>query len=277
MIDMPKAVNSTVKFFILIVFAILIMFPNYIVIVGSLKTNKEVYTDVFGLPDTPQWNNYIEAFFGGHLGYYFVNSFIVTGVSIVIIVLLSSMAAFALTRKFTRGSKFIYLLFIIGIAIPPQVAIIQLALQMSSFGLTNSLWALIFSYVAYELPFSVFILYGFMLEIQGEIQEAAIVDGCGNFRLYWSIMMPLSRGGIATVVIFNLVSVWNDMVFPLVLITDNKLKTLPIGLLQFKGQYMSNYPILLAAVVMMSVPLVILYLLLQKHFIRGLSQGAVKG
>ena len=274
---MPRLAGNTLKFFILVVFGIIIMFPNYIVIMGSLKTNKEIYTDIFGLPDTPQWNNYLDAFFGGQLGYYFVNSIVVTGVSILFIVLLASMAAFALTRKFTRGSKFIYLLFIVGIAIPPQVAIIQLALQMSSLGLTNSLWALIFSYVAYELPFSVFILYGFMLEIPAEIQEAAIVDGCGNFRLYWNIMMPLSRGGIATVVIFNLVSVWNDMVFPLVLVTDNKLKTLPIGLLQFSGQYMSNYPVLLAAVVMMSVPLVILYLLLQKQFIRGLSQGAIKG
>ena len=274
---MPRQARSTFKYFILAVFAVIIMFPNYMVIMGSVKTNKEVYTDVFGLPAAPQWGNYAEAFLRGQLGNYFVNSFIVTGLSITIIVILASMTAFALTRKFTRGSKLIYMLFIAGIAIPPQVAIIQLALQMSSFGLTNSLWALIFSHVAYELPFSVFILYGFMLEIPGEIQEAAIVDGCGNFRLYSSVIFPLSRGGVATVIIFNLVSIWNDMVFPLVLITDNRMKTLPIGLLQFKGQYMSNYPVLLAAVVMMSVPLVVLYLVMQKQFIRGLAQGAIKG
>ena len=148
---------------------------------------------------------------------------------------------------------------------------------MSSMGLMNNLWGLIFAYVAYELPFSVFVLYGFMQEIPYEIQEAAIVDGCGNFRLYWKVMFPLSRGGIAAVVIFNLVSIWNDMVFPLVLITDNSLKTLPIGLLQFRGQYTSNYGVLFAAVVMMSIPLIILYLALQKHFIRGLAQGAIKG
>ena len=274
---MPKAASSTLKYFILVVFGVIIMFPEYMVITGSLKTTKEIYTNIFGLPTAPKWENYFEAFVGGEMSHYFVNSIIVTGVSIVFIVFLATMSAFALTRKFTRGSKFIYLLFIVGIAIPPQVAIIQLALQMSSMGLTNTLWGLIFSYVAYELPFSVFILYGFMLEVQSEIQEAAIVDGCGNFSLYWRIMFPLSRGGIAAVVIFNLVSIWNDMVFPLVLITDVKLKTLPIGLLQFRGQYVSNYPVMFAAVVMMSIPLVILYLSLQKHFIRGLAQGAVKG
>ena len=265
------------KYFVLVAFAVIIMFPEYMVITGSLKTNKELYTNIFGLPASPQWGNYAEAFIGGNLAPYFANSFIVTGVSIVLTVLLASMTAFALTRKFTRGSKFIYMLFIIGIAIPPQVAIIQVALQLNSMGLANSLMGLVFMYVAYELPFSVFILYGFMLEIQGEIQEAAIVDGCGNFRLYWNIVMPLSRGAIATVVIFNLVNIWNDMVFPLVLITDNKLKTLPIGLLQFRGQYTNNYTVMFAAVVMMSIPLVILYLSLQKQFIRGLSQGAVKG
>ena len=265
------------KYFVLVVFAVIIMFPEYMVITGSLKTNKELYSNIFGLPDSPQFSNYSEAFFGGHLAPYYLNSFIVTGVSIVIIVILSTMTAFALTRKFTKGSKLIYMLFIIGIAIPPQVAIIQIALQMNSMGLMNNLWALIFTHVAYELPFSVFILYGFMLEIPGEIQEAAIVDGCGNFRLYASVMMPLSRGAIATVVIFNLVSIWNDMVFPLVLITDNSLKTLPIGLLQFRGQYTNNYTVMFAAVVMMAIPLVILYLSLQKQFIRGLAQGAVKG
>ncbi|MDL2237311.1 carbohydrate ABC transporter permease [Christensenellaceae bacterium OttesenSCG-928-K19] len=265
------------KYAVLTIFAIIIMFPVYMVLTGSLKTERELYDNVFGLPADPQWGNYEEAFVGGGLGKYYINSIIVTGVSIVLILVLSSMAAFALTRKFTKGSKLVYLLFVIGIAIPPQVAIIQLSLQMSMMHLSNTLWALIFSHVAYELPFSVFIFYGFMQDIPYEIQEAAIVDGCNNFQLYRKVIMPLSKGPIATVIIFNLVAIWNDMIFPLVLISDNNLKTLPIGLLQFKGMYISQNTVMFAGVVLISIPLIVLYLCLQKQFIRGMSQGAVKG
>ena len=265
------------KYAILTIFAILIMFPVYMVITGSLKTERELYDNVFGLPAIPQWGNYQEAFVGGGLGNYYINSIIVTAVSIALILLLSSLAAFALTRKFTKGSKMLYILFVIGIAIPPQAAIIQIALQMSAMHLFNTLWALIFSYVAYELPFSVFIFYGFMQDIAYEIQEAAIVDGCSNFQLYRKIIMPLSKGPIATVIIFNLVTIWNDMIFPLVLISDNSLKTLPIGILQFKGMYISQNSIMFAGVVLVSIPLIVLYLVLQKQFIRGMSQGAIKG
>ncbi|HHU53476.1 MAG TPA: carbohydrate ABC transporter permease [Clostridiaceae bacterium] len=270
-------VKKIPKYMVLSLFAILIIFPIYMVIIGSFKTEKELYNNVFGLPSMLNMDNYREAFFGGGLNKYFVNSIVVTGVSIVMILLLASMAAFALTRSRIKGSKMIYLLFIIGIAIPPQVAIIQLALQMTNMHLNNSLLGLIFTYVAYELPFSIFIFYGFMQEIPHEIQEAAMIDGCSNFQMYRRVIMPLSKGPVATVMIFNLVAIWNDMIFPLVLISDDALKTLPIGLLRFKGMYISKNTVMFAGVIIISIPLVVLYLCLQKQFIRGISQGAVKG
>ncbi len=265
------------KYLVLVFFGLLVLFPIYIVLVGSFKTENQLYDNIFGLPESLSPDNYIKAFFDGGLINYYQNSIIVTVFSLALIVVLSSMAAFALTRKNIKGGKLIYLLFIIGIVIPPQVAIIQLSLQMNKMGLTNSLRGLIAVYVAYGLSFSVFILYGFMKDISKEIQEAAIVDGCSNFRMYSRIIMPLSKAPVATVLIFNLVTIWNDMIFPLVLISKNDLRTLPYGLLRFKGLYTSQYSVIFAGVILISIPLVVFYLILQKQFIRGMAQGAVKG
>lgn len=270
-------VKKIPRYLVLAFFALLILFPVYMVLMGSFKTEFELYDNVFGLPAALHTENYVTAFVGGNLQAYYLNSVIVTGCSLVLIMLLSSMAAFALTRLRLRRSKLFYLLFVVGIAVPTQVGIVQLAIQMSRMGLTDSLLGLICVYVAYELPFSVFIFYGFMQAVPWEIQEAAVIDGCTSFGIYRRIMLPLCRSAIATVAIFNLVAIWNDMLFPLVLISKESLRTLPYGLLQFRGQYASAYPVIFAGVILITLPLVILYLCLQKQFIQGLTQGAVKG
>lgn len=272
-----KLVHKILKYVVLIFFALLILFPVYMVLSGSFKTEFELYDNVFGLPDKLQWGNYVRAFVDGNLSKYYLNSIIVTVVSIVLILALSSMAAFALTRLKLRFNKLIYLLFVIGIAVPTQVGIVQLAVQMSKMHLTNSLLGLICVYVAYELPFSIFIFYGFMQDIPRELQEAAIIDGCSSFKLYYSVILPLCRSSIATVAIFNLVNIWNDMLFPLVLISKESLRTLPYGLLQFRGQYASEYTVIFAGVILITLPLVVMYLCMQKQFMQGLTQGAVKG
>lgn len=272
-----KTGQKICKYAVLIFFALLILFPVYMVLTGSFKTEFELYDNVFDLPQKLQWGNYARAFVEGNLNKYYVNSLIVTMTSIVLILALSSMTAFALTRLKLRLNKAIYLLFVIGIAVPTQVGIVPLAVQMSRMHLTNSLLGLICVYVAYELPFSVFIFYGFMQSIPMELQEAAIIDGCSSFRVYWHVIMPLCRGSIATVAIFNLVGIWNDMLFPLMLISKESLRTLPYGLLQFRGQYASQNTVIFAGVILITLPLVVLYLCMQKQFMKGLTQGAVKG
>ena len=272
-----KPVRKVPKYVVLCFFALLILFPIYMVFTGSFKTEFELYDNIFGLPAQLLWENYRTAFVDGNLKSYYLNSVVVTVVSIVLIVLLASMAAFALTRLKLRLQKPLYILFVIGIAVPSQVGIVQLALQMSRMGLTNSLLGLILVYVAYELPFSVFIFYGFLQDIPWEIQEASVIDGCNALQIYRRVMLPLCRSAIATVVIFNLVAIWNDMLFPLVLISKEALRTLPYGLLQFRGQYASQYTVIFAGVILITLPLVILYLCLQKQFMQGLTQGSVKG
>ena len=157
-----KTTKSIGKYFVLILFALVILFPIYMVISGSFKSLFELYDNVFGLPKAVAFDNYVKAFIDGHLKDYCLNSIIVTGCSIALIMVLSSMGAFALTRLKLRLNKVLYLLFVVGISIPTQVGIVQLSLQMSRMHLTNSLLGLILVYTAYELPFSIFVFYGFM-------------------------------------------------------------------------------------------------------------------
>lgn len=274
---MKKLCLGTAKYLTLILFAFLILFPVYIVVVGSFKTEFEMYRNIFGFPESWGLQNYIIAFQGGKMGSSFKNSLIVTVCAVVSLVFLGSMVAFALARLHMKYSNIIYKMFVVGIAVPTQVGIIQLALLMSKLHLTNSLLGLILVYVAYELPFSVFVFFGFMQSLPWEIQEAAIVDGCNKWQLYWRFILPLSKNAIATVLIMDMVVIWNDMLFPLMLISKESLRTLPFGLLQFRGQYASQYTVIFAGVILITLPMIILYLVMQKQFISGMTQGAVKG
>ena len=265
------------KYLILLLFATLILFPIYMVISGSFKSLFELYDNIFGPPASVSFDNYVKAFVDGNLRSYYLNSLIVTGGSLALLLILGSMGGFALSRLGLTLSKPLYYMFVIGISIPTQVGIVQLVMQMSRMHLMNSLLGLIMVHTAYELPFTIFIFYGFMEDLPWELQEAAIVDGCSDFRLYLNVILPLTRSAMATVLIFNLVTIWNDMLFPLLLITKENLRTLPYGLLMFSGTHGSQYPVIFDGVIIITLPLAILYLLLQKQFMRGLTQGAVKG
>ena len=265
------------KYLILLLFAALILFPVYMVISGSFKSLFELYDNIFGLPEAFRTENYVKAFIDGNLRAYYRNSIIVTGGSMLLLLVLGSMGGFALSRLGLTLSKPLYYLFVIGISIPTQVGIVQLVMQMSRMHLMNSLFGLIMVHTAYELPFTIFVFYGFMEDLPWELQEAAIMDGCSDFRLYLNVIMPLTRSAMATVLIFNLVTVWNDMLFPLILISRENLRTLPYGLLMFSGTHGSQYTIIFAGVIIITLPLAVLYLLLQKQFMRGLTQGAIKG
>ena len=274
---MKRTSSVIIKYVVLLFFVFLILFPIYIVVTSSFKTEFEMYSNIFSLPETWKLDNSVTAFVDGNMATNFKNSLIVTGCSVTLLVFLGSMVSFALTRLRLRHSDFVYKMFVIGIAVPTQVGIIQLALMMSKMHLTNSLLGLILVYVAYELPFSVFVFYGFMQSLPWEIQEAAIMDGCNKWQLYWRFCLPLSKNAIVTVLIFDMVTVWNDMLFPLMLTSKEQLRTLPFGLLQFRGQHASQYTVIFAGVMLTTLPLIILYLSMQKRFVSGMTYGAVKG
>ena len=208
---------------------------------------------------------------------YYQNSIIVTFVSVIFIILFSSMMAFIMSRRDFKFRKPLFIMIVIGMTIPFQVGIIPLYMQMSHMGLINKHVGIIIVYVVSYMSFSTFLMYGFFRTVPAEIQEAALIDGVSNLRMYWNIIMPLSPAVVTAVAIFNLMYVWNDMFFSLVMIQSNPLKTLMIGLLGFRGQYMSDYATMFAGVVLVSLPMIVLFFLLQKRFVEGIAAGAIKG
>jgi len=237
------------------------------------------FSSPFSLPDDLELNNYAQAWVKGNLFRFLINSIIVTSTSVLFVIFLSSMVAFVLSRRkaLIPLNRILFVFFLMGIMIPPQVGIIPLYLQMKALHLSNTLLGLIIVFSAYHMSFTVFILYSFFKNIPAEIEDAAIIDGCGNFKLYSRIVMPLSRSALIASVIFNGVGIWNNFIFPLVLITSTSKKTLPIGLLSFRGRWLSDYPIMFAGVIIVSIPLIVTYLILQNRFVEGLTAGSLKG
>jgi len=267
------------KLVFLILFSTVILLPLYIPLLNSFKTMEGFFSSPFSLPDDLELNNYAQAWVKGNLFRFLINSIIVTSTSVLFVIFLSSMVAFVLSRRkaLIPLNRILFVFFLMGIMIPPQVGIIPLYLQMKALHLSNTLLGLIIVFSAYHMSFTVFILYSFFKNIPAEIEDAAIIDGCGNFKLYSRIVMPLSRSALIASVIFNGVGIWNNFIFPLVLITSTSKKTLPIGLLSFRGRWLSDYPIMFAGVIIVSIPLIVTYLILQNRFVEGLTAGSLKG
>jgi len=229
-----------------------------------------MFTSPFGLPSNPQWGNFITAWDAG-VAQYLLNSLIVTSVSVVSIVVVSAMASYVLARSRFRGRKAIYLLLVTGFAIPIHTVLVPLYEMLSKAGLTNSYIGLILPYVAFGIPFSVMLLYSFFLDFPKEIEEAARIDGCGEAAMFFRIVAPLSMSGLASVAIFQSVFIWNEFTLALILISDNTKKTLPFGLVAFQGQYAANWPLLLASVAIATVPILLLYAVMQRQFVNSLA------
>lgn len=276
-LKLKRKLSKIPRHIILIVMLLFMLYPVFMVVINSLKTEAELYSNPMGLPAVANCENYQQAVVDGNLGQAFLNSLLVTGVSVVLIVLFSSMVAFALTRPRMALRKQFYTLFIVGIMIPYQVGLYHLYRVVDSMGLVDTYPGLILIYVAIGMPFGVFVMYGFFSSIPKEINEAAVIDGCNPWQVYMKIVMPLSATVIATVVIFNLVLVWNDMMYPLIFINSPEHQTLAKALLAFKGQFLSRYTVMFGGVVLASLPLIVAYLVLQKRFIAGMMAGSVKG
>jgi raffinose/stachyose/melibiose transport system permease protein len=244
---------------------------------GSFRTNTEILSNPFGMPDSFMLDNYVKAFKEGMFAVLYKNSAIVTGASVALLTMFSSMIAFVMTRADFIFRKLLHTVFIIGMTIPFQVGIIPFYLQLNKFGLVNTHLGLIIAYVVNYLSYSTFIAYGFFRRLPKELQEAASIDGAGTFRMYWDIVLPLSPAAMATITIFNLMFIWNDMFFSLVILQSPMLKTLQIGLLAFRGQYQSDYATMFAGVILVSLPMIILFLSMQRRFIEGILSGSLKG
>lgn len=272
-----KNIKSWIKYGLMSAVSAIFLYPVWLVLINSFKKDTEIYTNLFGLPRSFQFVNYLDAWIKGKFYMYYMNSIIITAASVVFILLFATFASFAMSRKDLIGKKFINVLFIIGITVPVQVSLMPLFVEIKNMGLYNSLLGVVLIFIAFRISFASYIVTGFMDGIPPEFEEAATIDGASSFQLFSKIILPLSKSSISAVAIFNIVFVWNNFWFPLIFLSSQSKKTLPVGLLAFMGQETTAFGKLFAGIMILTVPIIIIYLLLQKHFVQGVTAGAVKG
>lgn len=252
-------------------------FPIYLLIINSLKTKKAIYANPFGLPSEWTLDNYAGVVEGGNFFRYFANSTLVVVVSLFMILFLGSLAAYALAHWKGKMSRAIFFFFLLGMMLPIKIATIRLLELMKVLGLLNTLWSLFLVYIAMGLPTAVFILTEFVRSLPRDLYEAAYIDGAKRSRIYYGIVLPLIKPALATVAIYNLVPIWNDLWFPLIFITQENQKTVLLAVTRLQGQYATDWPKVFALLTLSALPVIILYLTMSKQFVAGLTAGAVKG
>lgn len=276
-LNKDTAAGRVLKQTALILFALLILVPVSIVILASFKQMTDLFENPLGWPETFSLTNYVQMFSEQHLGRYFLNSTLVTVTTIACILFFSSLLSYAIYRFTGWIALTLYGLFSAGMIVPPQVNMIPIYSLVSDLNLTDSLTGLIAVSISVFMPVAVFILSGFMKSLPKEMIEAAAIDGANEWRTYAQIVLPISMPSISASAIFLSVMVWNDLLFPLLLINSGDKKTLPLALLQFQGEFMTNFPMIFAGVIIASAPMVIAYIALQRYFVEGVTAGSVKG
>ncbi|MFC6332772.1 carbohydrate ABC transporter permease [Paenibacillus septentrionalis] len=258
-------------------FAIFNIIPIFYMIVGSFKTEQEYAASPFAMPKAFEFSNYSKAWEIANMDVYFLNSLIITFVSLIVTVLLGALAAFFLSRFEFKLRGAVYAIFLLGMLVPIHATLIPIFMIMKNLSLLDTYLSLILPYTAFHLSLTIFILEGFMRGFPRDLEESAVMDGAGIYRIFWSIMLPITRPAIATVVILNFIYNWNEYLFALVLISSESLKTLPLGIANFVGVETASLTLQMAALTIALVPIIIFYLLLQKQLVNGMVAGAVKG
>lgn len=268
--------KTLVTIFALVWLAICLL-PFYLMIITSLKSAHDYSTNgFFSFPEEFLFSNYVDVIQDGIFSY-FLNSIIVAVVSLVVLVFISLCASYPFARFRFKWNKPLFALVIACMTIPIHVALIPIYLMSMNLGTYDTLLALIGPYIAFNLPITIFILTSFMKEIPGELEEAARIDGCGRVRTFFSIIVPLSLSGIVTVAIYDVIAMWNEFSFALVLTQSPSSRTLPLALWNYKGQYSSNVPMLFCVLFLSVVPMIIAFAVGQDKLIKGMMAGALKG
>lgn len=261
---------------VLVLYALLIVLPLVWMVLSGFKDNQGLFLNTWGLPEKFLWENYATAWRGG-VGRYFLNSVIVTGASVCLTLFISACAAFALSRFEFRGQGVLLLFVLGGLMLSPQVSLIPLFRLLQRLKLYNTYWALIIPYVAYRIPFTTFLIRSYMLSLPREIEDSAYIDGCSAWTVFYRIILPMSRPILVTAALFTAMSCWNEFMFALVFIESDGLRTIPIGLMGLKSSLRTEWTILMAGLTLSALPMVALFLIFQKQFIRGITSGGVKG
>ncbi|CAI6070246.1 carbohydrate ABC transporter permease [Cohnella sp. JJ-181] len=261
-----------------IVLALLFVAPFYFVLVNSIKTLGEILVDAASLPEVYKFNNYTRVWDMIRFPTALRNSVVITAISVAGIVVISSMTAYRLVRRPSRFNNLLFLAFISSMIIPFQSVMLQLVRVTSLLELRGDLLGIVVCYLGFGLALSVFLFHGFIKGVPLEIEEAAVMDGCSPYGVFWRIVFPLLKPIAVTVVILNTLWIWNDYLLPVLIIGSNKdLTTIPLAVTRFFGQYTKQWDLALAGLAMSVTPIILLFLLLQKHIVEGITSGSVKG
>jgi N-acetylglucosamine transport system permease protein len=272
-----KAVEAT-SHVLLAVWTIIVIVPFLWVVLSSFKTTKEILASPFSLPAHWQFDNYAHAWTDAGIRQFFLNTVIVVSVALVLVMLLGAMCAYVLARFTFPGSRSIYYLMLAGLTFPIFLAIVPLFFILKNIGLINTLPGLIMVYVAFALPFTVFFLYAFFRTLPDDVYEAALIDGAGEWKTFFRIMLPMARPGMAAVAIFNFLGLWNQFLLPVALNTDQSKYVLTQGMASFASQagYAVDFGALFAAVVITVVPVLIVYVIFQRRLEGSVSRGTFR-
>jgi raffinose/stachyose/melibiose transport system permease protein len=272
----PLRIRGAGTIMALSVYATIAIGPLLLILMNSLRTTADIYQAPLGRPTAEGWDNYVNAWDRANFSTYFLNSTIVTLGALVLGVGCATLAGYGLGRFRFKGHEALSGFFLAGLLLPAQLGVVPLFYMMQALGLVDTLLALIIIYAAGSLPLSIFLLTMFFRQLPDELDEAARLDGAGDFRIFRSIMLPLVRPALATVIAVQAAPIWNDFFYPLVLLRSPDTYTLPVGLTSFIGQYRADFGELSAALVIVSLPLIAMFVMATKHVIAGLTAGIGK-
>ena len=268
--------SSLIHIFLLTV-AVSCLFPLFWMVRSALMTNETVFTDKSLIPHVIHFGNFAQAWTEGHFGMFFLNSVIYTTSVVFGIVLISSLAAFAFSRLQFPGKNFFFFMFLAAMMIPLPGSFVPLYVLMNKLGLINTRIGYILCMINVGLSMSIYLLKTFFDKMPPDLEDAARIDGCSKWGIWRHVALPLARPAIAVIVIFNSLSVWNEYILATLLLNDKSLMPLQRGLMVFEGSHSVDYPLLMAGLTIAAIPIILIYLLMQKHIIKGLSSGAVVG
>jgi raffinose/stachyose/melibiose transport system permease protein len=263
---------------VLLSYTLIALFPVFVIVINSFKSRKAIFSSPLSLPDAQTFSliGYETVMKRGDFPLYFQNSLIVTVVSLVFVLLFGAMAAFALSEYRFKGNTLMGLYLAVGIMIPIRLGTVAILQIMVATGLVNTLWALVLIYTAQGLPLSIFILSEFMKTVSNDLKNAGRIDGLSEYKIFFTLVLPLVRPSMATVAVFTMIPIWNDLWFPLIIAPSEATKTVTLGAQMFIGQFQTDWNGVLSALALAILPVLVLYLIFSRQLIRGITSGAVK-
>ncbi|MFC5451278.1 carbohydrate ABC transporter permease [Paenibacillus aestuarii] len=272
-----RPISGAIRYVALILLSALFLIPLAFIAFTAVKSNADLMNHPFyTLPKQVHWENFLKAWKQGRMDMYMKNTVLISVIKVPLGILIEALAAFALTRLNFKWSEPLFTLFLVGMMIPIQATLVPLNIFLNKTHLVSTYPGIILIYIGFGIPFGILILRGFFRTIPKELDEAALIDGCGDIGKFFRVIIPLSMPAIATLVIFDFMATWNEFLLAQIFITKDTMKTITTGLMAFRGQFTTDYTLLNAAVLISIVPIFIVYLTFQKYFVNGMA-GSVKG